>query len=197
MNPDRLEQQMRFLIEIDKLKHVFRQTLLMDASRYENDAEHSWHLALMAILLSEHAAEQQLDTLRVLKMLLIHDLVEIDAGDTFCYDKAGNRDKAAREQKAADRLFAMLPHEQGPEVRALWDEFEAGRTPEARFAGALDRLHPMLHNYQTRGAAWRKHGVRKKDVLDRNRAIEQGSPALWEYAKRLVEESVRKGFLCE
>lgn len=195
MDTDRFEQQVRFIIEIDRLKHVFRQTLLMNGQRYENDAEHSWHLGMLVLLLSEHAAERNLDVLRVMKMVLIHDLVEIDAGDTFCYDEKGALDKDAREEKAADRLFGMLPADQRDELRALWREFEERRTPEAKFAAALDRFQPLLHNYNTQGAAWRKHGVTRDKVIARNRHIAEGAPELWRYASAMIEDAVKKGYL--
>jgi len=195
MVSERLERQLRFIVEIDKLKSVFRQTLLMHGKRYENDAEHSWHIAVMALLLSEYASGQKLDIARVMKMALVHDLVEIDAGDTFCYDEKGAQTKLAREQSAADRIFGILPADQASEIRALWDEFEARQTPEARFAAALDRLQPLLHNYNTQGAAWQKHGVTSDKVLARNKHIEEGAPVLWEYAENLIRDAVEKGYL--
>src|SRR6056297_294642 len=161
MDWQRLEQQVAFILEIDRLKTIYRRTYLTDTSRFENSAEHSWHIAVMAMLLAEHANTLEVDQLRVIKMLLIHDLVEIDAGDTFAYDTAAHADKAAREQAAADRLFGLLPADQAAEFRALWDEFESRQTPEAKFAGALDRLQPLLHNLYTHGRSWREHGVRK------------------------------------
>jgi putative hydrolase of HD superfamily len=192
----RLDAQIRFVVEIDKVKHVLRQTDLMDGSRRENDAEHSWHLAVMALLLAEHAAGD-VDPARVVRMVLIHDLVEIDAGDTFCYDEEGAKDKAEREQAAADRIFAMLPDDQAADFRALWDEFEARETPDAKFAASLDRLQPLLHNYHTQGAAWRRHGIVRSQVVSRNRHIAEGAPALWEYARRLIDDAVAKGYLAE
>jgi putative hydrolase of HD superfamily len=195
MVSERLERQLRFIVEIDKLKSVFRQTLLMHGKRYENDAEHSWHIAVMALLLSEYASGQKLDIARVMKMALVHDLVEIDAGDTFCYDEKGAQTKLAREQSAADRIFGILPADQASEIRALWDEFEARQTPEARFAAALDRLQPLLHNYNTQGASWQKHGVTSDKVLARNKHIEEGAPVLWEYAENLIRDAVEKGYL--
>lgn len=196
-NQTRLARQIGFLLEIDKLKGVFRQTWLMDESRRENDAEHSWHLGLFAMLLGEHALEPDLDLLKILKMVLVHDLVEIDAGDTFAYDEAGALDKAERESKAAERLFAMLPPDQEAEFRGLWDEFESRCTPEARYAAALDRIQPLLHNYHTQGKAWREHGVTSDRVLARNRHIAEGAPALWEYIQEIVRDAVRKGYLEE
>jgi len=195
MPPTRLAEQIRFVVEIDKLKSVFRRTYLMDRSRRENDAEHSWHLAVMAILLSEYAAERDIDVLRVVKMVLLHDLVEIDAGDTFCYDEAAHADKPRREQAAADRIFPLLPADQGTDLRALWDEFEARQTPDARFAAALDRLQPLLHNYHTEGAAWREHGVTADRVFARNRHMAEGAPKLWEYAAGFIRDAVEKGYL--
>lgn len=192
--PSRLERQLRFLIEIDKAKNVLRQSLITDGSRRENDAEHSWHLAVMAAVLAEYA-DEPVDLGRVLKMLLIHDLVEIDAGDTFVYDELGQAGRLEREKRAADRIFGLLPEDQGAEFRALWEEFEAGKTPEARFALALDRLHPMLLNYCTQGGTWRRYGVTKEQVLAKNRRIEEGSTALWRLAEQLIDEAVARGFL--
>lgn len=191
----RLSQQVRFLVEADKLKHILRQTWLMDQSRRENDAEHSWHVSLLAVLLLEHAVEPGLDLLRVVKMLLVHDLVEIDAGDTFVYDEVGTQDKPQREQRAAQRIFGLLPPDQGAAVRALWEEFEARRTPEARYAAALDRFQPILHNYFTQGKAWRQHGITSQQVLARNCHMAEGAPALWEHVQSLVRDAVKKGYL--
>ncbi|MDD4871657.1 MAG: HD domain-containing protein, partial [Kiritimatiellae bacterium] len=184
-----------FVIEIDKLKNIYRQTLLMDGKRYENDADHSWHLGLMVLLFSEYAAGKNIDLFRVIKMVLIHDLVEIDAGDTFCYDKKAALDKNEREQRAADRIFSILPADQSMEFRSLWEEFERMVTPESRFAAALDRFQPLLHNYNTQGAAWKKHGVSSDSVLERNKHIVNGAPELWMFAKTLIEDAVRKGYL--
>lgn len=195
MQYEKLKKQIAFIIEIDKLKHVFRQTFLMDASRRENDAEHSWHLAVMAILLSEYAEDEHLDVLRVVKMVLIHDIVEIDAGDTYCYDEAGAKDKAEREQKAADRLFNMLPLEQAEEFRILWEEFEACATPEARFAASLDRFQPLLHNYETKGQSWKEHRITSSQVLERNKPIQNGAPLLWQYTEELIADAIDKGYL--
>jgi len=191
----RLEQQMQFIIEADKLKEITRQTLTSQSRRAENSAEHSWHFALMVITLAEHAAcelGEPLDVLRILKMALIHDLVEIDAGDTFAYDDANRADQHAREARAAERIFGLLPADQAREYRALWDEFEAQETPEARFAVACDRLNPILLNTLSDGAAWAKHGVTQDRVLARNAHIEAGSPALWDYAKSIIEETFNR-----
>lgn len=197
MDLERLKKQIEFIEEIDKIKHIFRQTLLMNESRYENDAEHSWHLGIMAILLSEYSNARDMDILHVIKMVLIHDIVEIDAGDTFCYDKKGALDKREREEKAADRIFNILPGDQAKDIRALWDEFEAGDTPEAKFANSLDRLQPLLHNYRTKGRSWQNHGVTKGMVLERNRPIKNGSQQLWTYVEGLIEDAVAKGYLPE
>ena len=196
MDMERLETQLGFVLEVEQLKQVFRQTVLMGDRRPENDAEHSWHLSLMAILLVEQAAEE-VDLMKVLKMLLIHDVVEIDAGDTFAYDQVGNQDKEEREQKAADRLFGLLPEDQATAYRALWDEFEARQSPEARYAAALDRLQPLLLNFHTEGAAWQKHGIKKAQVVARNEHIGEGAPALWAYAQKLIDAAVAKGYMGE
>jgi 5'-deoxynucleotidase YfbR-like HD superfamily hydrolase len=197
MSTKRLEQQIRFVVEIDKLKEVYRQTYLMARSRKENSAEHSWHLALMVLVLSEYADGGDLDIVRVLKMVLIHDLVEIDAGDTLVYDEKVRQEKKAVEMAAAERIFNLLPGDQSGELRALWDEFEARQTPEAKFARALDRVQPILHNYQTRGLAWREHGITAGQVLERNRHVEEGAPELWQLVRRLVAGAVEKGYLSE
>lgn len=194
MDRGRLQQQIGFLVEIDKLKQVFRQTVLMDASRNENDAEHSWHLGMLAILLKEYAAAP-VELEKVLKMVLIHDLVEIDAGDTFCYDVHANWDKAAREQKAADRIFGLLPIDQERELRALWEEFEGRESVEARFAAALDRLQPLIHNYHTQGHTWKKGNVTSGQVIARNEKIQEGAPTLWDYAREIIEDAIGQGIL--
>jgi putative hydrolases of HD superfamily len=189
---ERLHKQIAFLMEIDQLKQVFRQTYLLDESRKENDAEHSWHFAMYALLLVEYANEK-VDLLKVVKMALVHDLVEIDAGDTFLYDVAGNADKAEREEKAAKRIFGLLPPDVGQELHDLWIEFEAKETPEAKFAGSLDRLHPFLHNIHTQGRAWSEHGISAKQIRERNGVIEDGSKTLWAYAVGLIDEAVAQG----
>jgi putative hydrolase of HD superfamily len=192
---DRLTQQLEFIAEIDRLKHILRQTWLLDGSRRENDAEHSWHIAVMALMLAEHS-EAPVDVARVVKMLLIHDVVEIDAGDTFIYDEAGHADKDEREQRAAERIFGLLPPDQAADLRAAWDEFEARQTPEARYAAAVDRLQPLMHNYRTQGKAWRAHGVTADKVVAMNQPrIAAVSPALWREAERMIAESVDKGYL--
>jgi len=194
MASDRLARQIQFILEIDKLKSIMRRSYLLNQQRHENSAEHSWHLAMMAILLHEYANEQ-INLAHILKMVLVHDLVEIDAGDTYCYDDAANSDKAEREQKAADRLFAMLPDDQREEIRNLWEEFEKRSTPDAKFANALDRMMPMMHNYYTRGKAWKEHNVGSDMVLDRNSVMKEGAEELWEFTQSLIEDAVNKGYL--
>ena len=197
MNPaDRLEQQIAFIVEIDRLKSVVRQNYLADGSRRENTAEHSWHVTLMAMILSEHAAEA-VDSARVLELLLVHDLVEIDAGDTFAYDSVGEQSKAAREQAAAERIFGLLPAAQAERLRAAWDEYEASETPEARFALSLDRLMPMIHNSLTEGRAWQANGVTADKVRHRAESISRGAPALGALAGKLIASSVAAGFLAD
>ncbi len=191
---DRLARQLAFSLELDKLKTVARQTLLADGSRFETDGEHSWHVATMALLLAEYAPFGT-DIAKVSAMLLLHDVVEIDAGDTFIHDEAGAADKEARETAAADRLYGMLPPDQTGHFRALWDEFEAKATPEARFADALDRLQPILNNVATDGATWRRHAVTADKVLGLVPRIERGAPALGAHARALVAEAVRRGIL--
>ena len=181
-----LRSQLAFVAEIDRLKRIIRRTPIMDGSRLENSAEHSWHLAVMAVVLAEHA-EAGTDVGRVIRMVLVHDLVEIDAGDTFAYDVVANVGKEDREQRAADRIFGLLPSAQGVELRALWDEFEAGATPEARFAVALDRLQPLLANDRARGGSWMTHAVTREQVVARMRPIERSMPALWPVVLETVE----------
>jgi putative hydrolase of HD superfamily len=192
MASDRFKKQMGFVVEMDNLKRVLRQTILTDRSRRETSAEHSWHLGVMALILSEYA-ESDVDLLRVLKMVLVHDLVEIDAGDTYCYDPVETQDQAEREKKAADRLFGLLPEDQTQELKGLWKEFEARQTAEARFAAALDRLQPILQNYQTEGAMWKKNGISRGQVVARNQPMEDGSPRLWGYVVQLLDDAVKKG----
>lgn len=197
MISERLLSQMAFILEVDKIKNIFRQTSIHDGSRRENDAEHSWHLALMAIVLSEYAKDAGLDLLKVLKMAIIHDIVEIDAGDTFCYDTTAGLDKLEREEAAADRIFGLLPPDQRDEFRSLWEEFDKMESPEAAFAAALDRLQPVSLNYLNNGGTWQEHSILKQQVIKRNMHIENGAPKLWEYASHLIEDAVQKGYLKE
>jgi len=195
MEHKRLERQIAFILEVDKLKEIFRQTVCTQSRRAENDAEHSWHLCLAVIVLAEHANSPGLDVLRVLKMLIIHDLVEIDAGDTFAYDAARRAGQHDREAVAADRIFGMLPADQRDEFRALWDEFEEVRTPEAKFAAAIDRFQPCLLNCSTEAAAWKRHGVTQDRVIARNSPIADGSKALWRAMSRMIQRTVDAGHL--
>jgi len=192
--PESLSKQIDFILEIDRLKSVVRRTSLLDRSRRENTAEHSWQIALMAVLLAEHS-DPAVDINHVVVMLLVHDLVEIDAGDTFIYDEEALATKTARELQAAERIFGLLPGEQGKRLRALWDEFEACETPEARFANAIDRLQPLLNNYFTGGETWKEPGVTEDRVIARNEMIGLDSPQLWAYAEGLIKDAVRQGFL--
>jgi len=191
----RLDDQMRFVTEIDKLKGVLRQTMLAGPGRRENSAEHSWHLATMALTLAEHAPPGT-DISRVTAMLLVHDIVEIDAGDLFAYaDEARQVRQQAKERAAAERIFALLPPDQAAGLRGLWDEFEERRTPEARFARCLDRLQPMLANLEAGGGTWKEHGLTADQVLAKVNLIEDGSAALGRYARDLVDRAVREGLL--
>lgn len=189
---ERLEKQLKFLMEIDKVKNVFRQTWLADGNRKENDAEHSWHLAVAAFLLKEYAAEET-DILNVILMVLIHDLVEIDAGDTYAYDAEGAETKRAREEAAADRIFGLLPKDQGMYFRELWEEFERYESADAKYAHLLDNFQPLLLNRESGGLSWREHGVKKSQIYKRNEKIEETSPQVWKKMKEIVEEHVRLG----
>lgn len=179
---ERIQQQFDFLREIDKEKEIIRQTYLASASRKEGDAEHAWHMAIMTLLLSEYANEK-IDVLKTVSMLLIHDLVEIDAGDTYAYDETGKTTQREREVRAAERLFGLLPEDQGKKMRALWEEFEARETPEARFARTMDCVQPLMLNDASGGRSWAEHGVHVSQVLARNERTGEGSQAIWDYAK--------------
>jgi putative hydrolase of HD superfamily len=191
---ERLQRQIAFLVECDRLKEIFRQTLNSQSRRRENDAEHSWALCLFASTLAEHSNEP-VDLLRVLRMLMIHDIVEIDAGDTFAYDAAAMVGQHEREARAADRIFSLLPDDQAKEFRALWDEFEAKDSAESKFANALDRMQSMLLNCITEGTQWRKHGVTREMVMARNAQIADGAATLWRYMSAQVETAVTAGHL--
>ena len=193
----RFKQQIEFMLEIDKLKQVLRKTILINRSREENSAEHSWHIALTVFLFSEYAKDQEIDLCRVMKMLLLHDLVEIDAGDTYCYDNQSRQDQARREQKGAERIFNILPPDQARFFRALWDEFEDRNTPESRYANALDRFQPFLNNYFTEGQTWQENHVTSGQVMSRMQAVFEGAPVLWNFVKILIDDAVRKGYLSE
>jgi len=191
----RLAQQFRFIVEADKVKQVFRRNRVMDGTRYENDAEHSWTLTLTAMTLAEYAVDP-IDTLRVIKMLIIHDIVEIDAGDTFPYGNDAVATQHDREAMAADRIFNILPPDLAAEYRALWDEFETRETAEARFATAIDHLGGgVIPNYQNNGGGWRENGVSLEQVLERNQRIAKGSPILWDFARDLIDELASKGLI--
>ena len=191
--PDRIRKQFDFIQEIDKEKFIGRQTYLTDGNRKENDAEHAWHMAIMTILLSEYAKEE-IDVLKTVTMLLIHDIVEIDAGDTYAYDEEAKKTQREREVKAADRLFGMLPEDQGKRFRKLWEEFEARETPEAKFARTMDNLQPMMLNAATDGKAWVEHAVQLSQIMKRNERTAEGSEVLWEYAKeKFINPNVENG----
>ena len=192
----RLEQQLAFILEIDKVKKIFRQNYLADASRRENDAEHSWHIALMAILLKEYAAKE-VDVSKVMTMVLIHDLVEIDAGDTYAYDEVGAATKEEREKCAADRIFGLLPEDQGKYFRALWDEFEEYETADARYAHLLDNFQPFLLNNAAGGISWVEHQVHKWQICKRNEKTGETSPEIWDYMASVIEENIAKGNIKE
>jgi len=189
---DRLERQMNFIMEADQLKNINRQTYIADGTRKENDSEHSWHLALMAMLLSEHANEE-IDVLKAMSMVLIHDIVEIDAGDTYAYDEEGKATQREREEKAADRLFNILPKDQAEKCISLWHEFEANETAEARFATTLDHCQPTLLNHMSDGKSWVEHGVKLSQILKRNEETRLGSERIWDYQKHILEENIDKG----
>jgi putative hydrolase of HD superfamily len=190
----RLEQQIRFLVELDRAKSVLRQSYVTDGSRHENDAEHMWHLAMFVLVLAEHAAGP-IDVGRVLEMVLLHDIVEIDAGDTYIYDEEAKATQEEREVAAADRIYGLLPPDQGDRLRRVWEEFEERRTPESRFAAAVDRLQPVLLNLATEGRAWHDHRMTADRVRAVNEKIALGSPALWDYVDELLTDAVERGYL--
>ncbi|RZT96329.1 putative hydrolase of HD superfamily [Ancylomarina subtilis] len=194
MKIDNLLKQVEFIKEIDKIKYIQRKTKLFNSDRHENDAEHSWHLAMMTIVLSEHANEQ-IDVLKVLKMVLIHDIVEIDAGDTFIYDSVKNHSNTDEELKAAKRIFGMLPTEQAQEFIAIWEEFEEGKTVEAKFAKAMDRFEPLLQNTSNNGGTWSEFNVKYESVYNKKKLIKEGSKSIWGFAEELINESVENGIL--
>ncbi len=189
----KFNKKLQFLILIDKMKSVYRQTLLADKSRRETDAEHSWHIALMAMLFSEFAP-QGVDKERVIKMCLVHDLVEIYAGDTFCYDKKAGEDKREREMRAAQKLFSVLPKEDGKELKELWLEFEKQETPDAVFSASLDRFQPLINNFLTDGHTWKKGKVVRPQVEERAALIKKGLPIAWETVQKILDDAEGKGF---
>ena len=193
---ERLQQQMKFILEVDKVKQIIRQTYLADGSRKENDAEHSWHLALMAVLLKEYANEE-VDLAKVIPMVLLHDLVEIDAGDTYAYDQAGLATQRARETKAADRIFGMLPEDQGTKFRNLWEDLEAYETAEAKFAHVLDNCQPLLLNDASGGKSWKEHTVHKSQIYKRHEHTAEGSREIWEYMQQLIDKHIQLGHVID
>ena len=191
---ERLKRQLEFIVEADKMKNIYRQTYVIHEDRKENDAEHSFHISLMVPLLAEYS-NTEINQLKTMKMLLIHDFVEIDAGDTYCYGDTTDEDKRAREEKAADRLFNILPADMAEEYRALWNEFEAHLTPEAKFAASMDRLQPILLQVAKGGKSWKEHKVKYKQVAKRIAPVADGSEVLWNYLDKLLDASVKKGIL--
>lgn len=194
MQTDKLLKQISFIKEIDKLKYIQRKTKLFNSDRRENDAEHSWHLAMMTIVLAEHS-DQPIDVLKVLKMVLIHDIVEIDAGDTFIYDSTKNHINTDEELIAAKRIFGLLPTEQEEEFITIWKEFEEGITDDAKFAKSMDRFEPLLQNTSNNGGTWKEFNVPYQKVYDKKKVIKHGSTKIWNYAENLINESVDKGIL--
>jgi putative hydrolase of HD superfamily len=194
MQTDNLVKQVSFIKEIDKLKYIQRKTKLFNSDRHENDAEHSWHLAMMTIVLAEHS-DRSIDVLKVLKMVLIHDIVEIDAGDIFLYDTSKNHNNTEQERLAAERIFGLLPAKQAEEFIAIWEEFEEGITDEAKFAKSMDRFEPLLQNTSNNGGTWAEFSVPYQKVYDKKKAIKEGSTSIWNYAEHLINESVDKGIL--
>ena len=193
---ERLQKQIAFIKEIDKVKSIFRQTYLADGTRKENDAEHSWHIALMAVLLKEYVSED-VDVAKVMTMVLIHDLVEIDAGDTYAYDSEGAKSKREREVKAADRIFGILPEDQGMYFRELWEEFEAYETPDAKYAHLLDNFQPLLLNHESNGKSWTEHHVKKSQIYKRNEKVQETSEEIWNTIQEVVESHIAKGNIIE
>lgn len=193
---NRLEKQLQFILEIDKVKKIIRQTPLSDASRKENDAEHSWHIALMAYLLQEYAQEP-VEVSKVMLMVLIHDLVEIDAGDTYAYDEEGAKTKDERERKAADRIFGLLPEDQGVYLKALWEEFEAYETAEAKYAHMLDNFQPLLLNDAAGGISWTEHQVKKSQIYKRNEKVEETSATIWKCMQNKIDKHIQAGHVLD
>ncbi|MBP3449025.1 MAG: HD domain-containing protein [Spirochaetaceae bacterium] len=194
---DNLQKILSFIVEVDKIKNIMRRTLLIDGSRRENDAEHSWHLAIMAMLLTEYADDKNFTLDKVLKMVIVHDLVEIYAGDTFAFDVKGNLEKEDKEKQAADKLFGQLPSNQGKQLRKLWEEFDEAKTPEARYAAALDRLQPFIHNLCTEGHTWVLGKVTKEQVYKRSGLAMEVLPALKPWMEEQINDAIKKGWISE
>ena len=192
----RLDQQLKFSAEIDKMTGIYRRTMLLSEERHENDAEHSWHIAVMGLLFKEYCVEEP-DVERAIKMMVVHDLIEIYAGDTFAYDVEGNASKAEREAKAADKLYSQLPAEQGAELRSLWEEFDAMETVDAKYAACLDRLQPLLHNTLTEGHTWQNGKTVRAQVEERAKVIKEFMPEVYEWIRKNLDNSVEKGWLKE
>lgn len=193
---EKLKKDMEFIVAVDKMKSIFRQTSIIGEDRREDDAQHSWHISLMAMTLGEYANDE-VDVYKVIKMLLTHDLVEIYAGDTFCYDQKANLDKKEREIEAANKIYGMLDEEKGKEMRALWDEFEKMETKEAIFAAAMDRFQPILNNYYNKGGTWKKYNVSKEAVYKRMEPIKRASKELWAYTEFMIENAIKEGMISE
>lgn len=191
---EKLIKDIEFIVELDRMKSILRQTSLIGEDKREDDAQHSWHISVMAMILSEYANED-IDVCKVIKMLLTHDLVELYAGDTFCYDKVGNQDKKQRELAAADKIYGMLDEEKGKELRKLWDEFEEMETTEALFAASMDRLQPMLNNYYNNGGTWRKFNVAQSDIYKRISPVKKSSDELWNFVEYMLEDAFEKGLI--
>ena len=196
MDKERFEQQLNFILEIDKEKNILRQTHLTGYTRQENDAEHAWHMAIMIYLLKEYSNEE-FDVAKAMMMALIHDIVEIDAGDTYAYDVENKKTQEEREKKAAERIFGILPEDQQKELKGLFEEFEAGETKEAKFVRAMDNLQPLLLNDSNNGEDWKRHGIRKSQVLKRQEKTKPGSEEIWDFSVKLVQENVKKGNLID
>lgn len=191
---EKLKNQIKFVMVIDEMKNIFRRNLIIDGTRRENDAEHSWHLAMLAMILEEYSAEK-INIERVLKIALVHDLIEVYAGDTFAYDAKGNEDKHEREVQAADKLFGMLDTVQEAEIRALWDEFEAMETAESRYANAIDRIQPLILNYMTNGHTWKEGDVHSTQIYKRMDIIRTATPELWHIVEGIISTSIEMGIL--
>ncbi|MFA5576640.1 MAG: HD domain-containing protein [Tissierellaceae bacterium] len=196
MTRERLLKDIEFIVELDKMKSILRQTSLIERDQREDDAQHSWHISVMAMVLGEYS-NKELDIGRVIKMLLTHDLIEIYAGDTFCYDKEANKSKRERELAGADKVFGILAEDKARELRALWDEFEEAKTPEAIFAASMDRLQPMLNNYHNNGGTWGKFNVAKEDIYERIAPVREASDILWDYVQHMIEDAANRGLIKE